>query len=1658
MSNTNSVTKKKTVKNIAKMMDNNINKAFKKRTKKKCEYEKNKLKLIKKDLKSQKKIVDKCLSSSYKYGFEALKLKQLLEIIKKENKENVLDLIKLFPFTGGKGIKVSQSHVFEALWFLIFLCNYDDMRPKDYKRSFKQSLETNEYDRRSFAYILDRTNVNESHKSGIADIFFEHINLKDNVDNNSEDVASKCMIDGKPISIVGEGCNYKESKKKKDVYLFSAKYLKKERGVKGYDIADIDVEAQSTQVNPKIILLVKDKDDVKSKMVRSKSNITKKYYEIFGLVELHDAYLRMLYDLSNYSLEEFIKESEKRNLNQIIGNEEITLRFHQRYVVDYTLEKIKKPNNNKFIWGAVPRSGKTFMIGGFIKEYKPQNVVIFLGAVSETQKQFEQELFDEYKGTFSDYKIYNKHSEDKNRQNFDNINEKDKNIILVSIQLVWGKSSNEKALKPEYIKLDQIIKGNTKKVVFFDEAHQGSKGGESVKNVLNDMIFKSKNKFPFVMVTATFASPLLKYSDGWGENTNLVQWSYEDIEYMKEIKKDDSYQSLTDKLSDETDGDTKTSIFKKLIGEFSKKNRTREQLSMEYEKYPELIVLSPNIENIDSKKISSYAESTDINLFEQGNINIKKIFKLEGYPNKKEFKYDRSVSKLLDYIHDNVYEKLLLNRFNFNVLEKRHTQLWFLPTNIESIVTDKKIDEYGDDKGFIEPVTRKLAFKISEKMGFHFCVIVVHSQKDLRKKILYQDLENKKGRSLKYDELDINIDVIDSEKKKSVCVSTQCTHGDVKKCIKEQTACAYMRGKSVIILTGARLRLGISLPCVDIALHMDPIYSVDTIYQSMFRVLTERRGKKRGFFVDMLKDRLIQFMYEYDNYTNKSLKKNVDIESQKLRLKQKLISWNFNGINEFERNDDEYLPLYNSLINSFGLNSNTNFYKNIETYQHNNNIEHILESIPKLTNNVYKNLKIIGLDFNELKREKIIKKLLERKTEPNIVNSELEKPKNSKKKTGNDLDNKSNDTEEKKLTPKQKNNIVTSYIKSIFSLYALLKDKLKDCSIDNIENLKKLLNTKINKDDLDKLCDEENDTLIECHVSFLLDFKKPITNEEKRTGLNEETLKLKKLEILNIYREQIIDILDEINSEATQELLKLYCFTKDKLNEISKNPDKEGAKILRICDKANEEEKTKINSDLKQNQGGGSKEADKPELINNETVLNTIRKYLTVRDKEKKLFGEVFTPVELVCEMLDKLPKEVWKDPKLKWLDPANGIGNFPVVAYYKLMEGLKDVKGFEDSDKRSKHIIENMLYMVELNPVNVKVCKKIFKMIDSKAEPNISNSNTLAEEDKWKSKFGIDKFDIIMGNPPYQHKKTGQKKSQAIWPNFVENSINSYLRENGYLLFVHPNNWRNIDGDYKKIFNRITERDLQHLTMRTFEDGAKTFGGSGTNFDYYCIKNILTKKNKTKINDIDRNELDLDLNSYTFIPSGKFNIFEKLIKGDEKVSIVYDRTMYGNDKPWMNKEKKGDYEYPIVYTITQKDGLNLWYSSKKEEMFVPKVIISNGLGTYPIIDSKGKYGLSNFSYGIQDLPKYLEYIKNALNDPQFISLMEYVRFLNTKYNYKIIGAFKKDFWKEFDYKNEHKSSNKKTKKNNKKPEPKPKPKKTKKKKKKLVIINNVTN
>ena len=167
------------------------------------------------------------------------------------------------------------------------------------------------------------------------------------------------------------------------------------------------------------------------------------------------------------------------------------------------------------------------------------------------------------------------------------------------------------------------------------------------------------------------------------------------------------------------------------------------------------------------------------------------------------------------------------------------------------------------------------------------------------------------------------------------------------------------------------------------------------------------------------------------------------------------------------------------------------------------------------------------------------------------------------------------------------------------------------------------------------------------------------------------------------------------------------------------------------------------------------------------SILDIIDKRLIPDVLAKKERGEVFTPLDLVREMLFGLRKSnvekekseiwgikeekffdddednrvggiplgVWRDPETKWLDPANGIGNFPVVTFYMLdyqlgKHGPAKFKGDGNKDKRRKHIIENMLYMIELNKGNINTSRKIFEKIAPGVKANICCANTLEMTD----------------------------------------------------------------------------------------------------------------------------------------------------------------------------------------------------------------------------------------------------------------------------------------------------------------------------------------
>ena len=425
-----------------------------------------------------------------------------------------------------------------------------------------------------------------------------------------------------------------------------------------------------------------------------------------------------------------------------------------------------------------------------------------------------------------------------------------------------------------------------------------------------------------------------------------------------------------------------------------------------------------------------------------------------------------------------------------------------------------------------------------------------------------------------------------------------------------------------------------------------------------------------------------------------------------------------------------------------------------------------------------------------------------------------------------------------------------------------------------------------------------------------------------------------------------------------------------------------------------------------------------------ENILTIVRKHLVIKEKEKKKYGEVFTPVELIYEMLDKLPEDIWTNPNLKWLDPANGIGNFPIVVYYKLMKGLEEWK--PDNDERSKYIIENMLYMVELNPVNCKLCRKIFKMINPEATPNIFNKDFL----EW-SEGRSAEFDIIIGNPPWNKQKSGiqsgSRAKNSLWDEFIIRSF-KVLKPNGFLGSITPSQWRAPKTDkkgYKEVTNLLKKHQILYLHIYSKKDG-QTFFKVSQRFDLYLLSNK-PYRSPTKIIDEQGNKSKINLSKMNFIPNYSFDKFLKILAtpGDEvcRVIMSYSDYFYYLKKiykyPHMSQTKKGSYKYPVIHSIANKpDKITYIYTNDntKSVFNIPKIILSFNEKQYSYPEQNdylGNIGMSQIVFGIEiSSKKEGNLILDAIKTEYFKNIIAASKWGAFQTNHRMFKYFKKDFYK----------------------------------------------
>ncbi|QPB41590.1 Eco57I restriction-modification methylase domain-containing protein [Rodentibacter haemolyticus] len=277
---------------------------------------------------------------------------------------------------------------------------------------------------------------------------------------------------------------------------------------------------------------------------------------------------------------------------------------------------------------------------------------------------------------------------------------------------------------------------------------------------------------------------------------------------------------------------------------------------------------------------------------------------------------------------------------------------------------------------------------------------------------------------------------------------------------------------------------------------------------------------------------------------------------------------------------------------------------------------------------------------------------------------------------------------------------------------------------------------------------------------------------------------------------------------------------------------------------------------------------------------------------------EVFTPPEMVNQMLDRLPEDLWTNPNAKFLDPVCKSGVFLREIAKRLIDGLKTQ--IPDLQARLDHIYTQQLYGIAITELTALIsrrslyCSKkangensichefndeegnIFKPQSEHSWEGGKCTECGASQDVYdrltmenhaygfihsqaRQQLGLEnmQFDVIIGNPPYQLNVGIENKSFAIpiYHKFIQQA--KKLKPN-YLIMIVPSRWfaggRGLDEFRDEMLN-----DKRIKEIHDFPNAADCFPGvevkGGVNYflwekDYQgdCListydKGVLTSK-----------------------------------------------------------------------------------------------------------------------------------------------------------------------------------------------------------------------
>jgi site-specific DNA-methyltransferase (adenine-specific) len=353
---------------------------------------------------------------------------------------------------------------------------------------------------------------------------------------------------------------------------------------------------------------------------------------------------------------------------------------------------------------------------------------------------------------------------------------------------------------------------------------------------------------------------------------------------------------------------------------------------------------------------------------------------------------------------------------------------------------------------------------------------------------------------------------------------------------------------------------------------------------------------------------------------------------------------------------------------------------------------------------------------------------------------------------------------------------------------------------------------------------------------------------------------------------------------------------------------------------------------------------------------------------------EVFTPPQLANQMLDLLPAEIWKSKDTKFLDPFTKSGVFLREIARRLNEGLE--AQIPDRQKRIDHILKNQVFGIAITEITSLLARRSL-YCSKKADGKYSVAGSLntpegnirfkrlkhtwqSDRCKWcgasKSEYDRDlslethayefihtetpeklfnmRFDVIVGNPPYQLGSDGGTRDIPIYNRFVLQAKKLNPR---YLTMIIPSRWMTSGlglSEFRQ--DMLSDRHIRALT--DFPTASEVFPGveikGGVCYFLWCRDEegdclVTTIRGNEKVGPISRNLSEFDV---LVRDTQAVTILRKVLSHAEPslIDILAVDKEFGwtsNFSAYRDKEKPGDI--PIYYINRSSRGRG-WISRTK--------------------------------------------------------------------------------------------------------------------------------